>query len=158
MPMPHARGQKIMPDKKERDRWWEFFAGSPASVWDPPRAAKQPKQREVRQLGNDDHAPLPFHRTNAYGSNTDEWVVGTVTEEQLAEMHDGTRVSDTDPRQGAFASGSLQASTGNMSGANGGVSELQSASPPSPPLVPREPTPTLLQYIDHVRPSPCCSK
>jgi len=40
-----------MPDKKDRDAWWLFLSGAPASEWDPPR---QPKGKKKQKHGRDE--------------------------------------------------------------------------------------------------------
>ncbi|KAI1786655.1 hypothetical protein LXA43DRAFT_1032771 [Ganoderma leucocontextum] len=40
---------KLMPDKKERDLWWAFLAGRPESEWNPPKKPKQPKPSRWQQ-------------------------------------------------------------------------------------------------------------
>ncbi|THH16443.1 hypothetical protein EW146_g4209 [Bondarzewia mesenterica] len=151
LPIPRTRGQRLMPDKKERDAWWEFLAGSPSSVWDPPHVTKQAKPKGGGQAGpvSVQGASRP-RRMLAYENNMDEWVVGTTEKDQLTNMHDAEmRVSDTDSREGVLASGSFQgAVTGDAAKVNGSDS-VQTPQEPSPTLVPREPTPNLLQYIDH---------
>jgi hypothetical protein len=40
-----------MPDKKERDLWWEFLAGKPEIYWNPPKKAKTQHPSTRKQYG-----------------------------------------------------------------------------------------------------------
>jgi hypothetical protein len=45
-------GMKQLPDKRDRDKWWQFLKGAPESVWNPPKRPKVDKERR-RQHGRD---------------------------------------------------------------------------------------------------------
>ena len=118
---------KLTPDKKDRDAWWAFVSGRPESEWNPP---KKPK--------------------------------GNKSNRQAREQRYGTGMR-------AFSEQADLATEGIIVGATRDLndSEIQGSIPPAPapapapdaaevkarPDVPfaREPTPTLVQNIDHVR-------
>ncbi|KAI0722248.1 hypothetical protein C8T65DRAFT_628733 [Cerioporus squamosus] len=112
---------KVMPDKKERDLWWAFFAGRPESEWNPPKKPKQPKptrwqQRNMKKgLAVREEAPdeavLPY----------DVPEVASESSSALYPAAAPSTISTGLPLDGEI------------------------------PLVylPREPTPALLQHIDH---------
>ncbi|TFK92826.1 hypothetical protein K466DRAFT_538980 [Polyporus arcularius HHB13444] len=144
--MPNS-SSKMMPDRKERDLWWAFFAGRPESEWNPPKKPKQPKptrwqQRNMKKgLAVKEEAPddtvLPYDVSDAANESN-----GALS----------------------LAAAPCSISTGLplVSAPAHGASHTNQASPYAPdagplaedgeiPLVylPREPTPGLLQHIDH---------
>lgn len=53
-----------MPDKQERSAWWEFLAGKPESVWNPPKKPKALKQKKYgwgMRAFDDDNAHLNYN-------------------------------------------------------------------------------------------------
>ncbi|KAJ3518077.1 hypothetical protein NLJ89_g95 [Agrocybe chaxingu] len=38
--------RRLMPDKKDRDLWWEFLSGKPESQWAPPKVSKAKSKRQ----------------------------------------------------------------------------------------------------------------
>ncbi|KAH9927173.1 uncharacterized protein BXZ73DRAFT_49051 [Epithele typhae] len=126
---------KSTPDKKERDLWWAFLAGRPESEWNPPKKQKQQKlsrwqqhnlKKTAREFEDPSYdAPLPYDL--------------------------GQSSADLDHQSADF----------QHHPANGtpDFSDLSTGQPPSTSstgprsasslCLPREPTPVVLQHIDH---------
>ncbi|PIL36928.1 hypothetical protein GSI_00618 [Ganoderma sinense ZZ0214-1] len=145
---------KLMPDRKERELWWAFLAGRPESEWNPPKKTKQPKPSRWQQRtqkkqqtsmgGPQEDISLPYDVSELYGTD-----VAPDTGTSLPHMFP-----------------SPPAGQSNQSGieAGGAYPPLQreAIDPPTnvAPLIEnsvelplassaREPTPALLQHIDH---------
>lgn len=117
---------KLIPDKKERDLWWAFLAGRPESEWNPPKKPKQPKvsrwqQRNLRQASHEE-TTLPYDMNETRHDSTDV----AAPPAPPSVVYPIQVPSDAPP--------------------------LKEEPLPSPVFCsPREPTPALLQHIDHVR-------
>ncbi|KAH9894433.1 hypothetical protein C8Q73DRAFT_745923 [Cubamyces lactineus] len=151
--IPNA-SSKIMPDKKERDLWWAFLAGRPESEWNPPKKPKQPKVSRWQQ------------RNAKKG-------MGTIA--FADDLHENASLFYDAPDGGGVEAGPSNASfdmQGEASTSEAAQSLPTPSGTPAPPevsadvsmtsesdavivqstpvvCVPREPTPTLMQYIDH---------
>ena len=146
--------RKLIPDKKERDLWWAFLAGRPESEWNPPKKPKQPKLSRWQQRNlmrgpgvveeGPDYASLPYD----------------VGESSYVVPETSTALPNPIP--------SSTASSLSYPHPTPGGNEVLPAQVPSNPVPgpldahllcsPREPTPALLQQVDHVRCRfHCCS-
>lgn len=156
-------GRKLLPDKKDRECWWAFLQGLPESEWNPPKRPKVDKERR-RQHGRsrDTDAstegwtpvhPPPSEPPTAGASAT---LGGAQTAWRGAHLpHDYERRERLGAASGAFA----VPETYSISMAP----ELPTRNPtyPTPEMTPTpatanarkppEPTPVLLNLIDHVR-------
>lgn len=143
-----------MPDKKERDLWWVFLAGRPESEWNPPKKPKQPKpsrwqQRTQKQQTNlqetQEDVPLPYDVSEPYGDG--------------AAPDFGAPLPPVFPPPGGQSNqfgidvhGTYHQSFPVPSGPpTDAMSAIEESFEIPPTYSPREPTPTLLQHMDHVR-------
>ncbi|TBU23505.1 hypothetical protein BD311DRAFT_703794 [Dichomitus squalens] len=140
---------KLMPDKKERDLWWAFLAGRPESEWNPPKKPKQPKPSRWQQR-NQKRQPMSLQEAQE----------DTPLPYDMGE----TCLADSVPEVSVPSTATLPSSVG-MTGQVGIDEPLQPPSATSDPAIktsasvedgeipliytPREPTPALLQHIDH---------
>ncbi|THV08356.1 hypothetical protein K435DRAFT_958935 [Dendrothele bispora CBS 962.96] len=46
-----SSNRKLMPDKQERALWWEFLAGKPQTIWDPPKKLSKKKEKQLAKRG-----------------------------------------------------------------------------------------------------------
>lgn len=137
-----------MPDKKERDLWWAFLAGRPESEWNPPKKPKQPKlsrwqqhnmKRAAREFGDElRDAPLPYDLKEP-------------AQEEYGGMHpftsSGTASVDRDgysnsPQNYAVPVNPMPTPADDLLVSEDAADAFV--------CTPREPTPFLLQHIDHV--------
>ncbi|KAI0332409.1 hypothetical protein GY45DRAFT_1433094 [Cubamyces sp. BRFM 1775] len=157
-PTIHVRipdaSSKIMPDKKERDLWWAFLAGRPESEWNPPKKPKQPKtsrwqQRNAKKgmgaiaFADDLHENASLSYDAPDCGSVEAGPSSTNFEVPVdAATNDATESLPTP--SGTPAPPEVPADISM-------TSELDAVTAPSVPLVciPREPTPMLMQYIDH---------
>ncbi len=144
-----------MPDRKERDLWWAFFAGRPESEWNPPKKPKQPKpsrwqQRTQKQQQTNlqraqEDISLPYDVGELYGAD-----VAPDTGAPLPHVFPSPARESNQP--GIQAHGAyhppLSAASDPPTDAAAAMEDIIEV-----PLTcfPREPTPALLQHIDHVR-------
>ncbi|KAI0663204.1 hypothetical protein C8Q70DRAFT_1042743 [Cubamyces menziesii] len=157
-PTIHVRipdaSSKIMPDKKERDLWWAFLAGRPESEWNPPKKPKQPKvtrwqQRNAKKgagaiaFADDLHenASLSYDAPENGGveagpSNTSSEVQGDALTSDTAQSLPTPSGTPAPPDVSADVSMASEPDAGTVGSA-------------PPVCVPREPTPMLMQHIDH---------
>ncbi|RPD66756.1 hypothetical protein L226DRAFT_452149 [Lentinus tigrinus ALCF2SS1-7] len=139
---------KVMPDKKERDLWWAFLAGRPESEWNPPKKLKQPKptrwqQRNmkkglaVREEAPDD-AVLPYDVSDVH-SESPRAPTGPPFATPSTTPRDLPLPSPLvpDPRAGELSTSDPKL----MDAEDGEILPLV--------YLPREPTPALMQHIDH---------
>ncbi|KAG6879207.1 hypothetical protein C0992_004446 [Termitomyces sp. T32_za158] len=119
--------QRPLPDKKERDFWWNFLAGKPESDWNPP---KQPKTNTaMRRLSS-----LTQPDTTA-SSSVGQWQESWQTNDD-GEVELVLRLNPSDPAP---------------------PEDVQNSPPVTMPIQeiiiykPREPLPSLLRYIDEVQ-------
>lgn len=161
--LPSDRSGKLMPDKKDRDAWWSFLSGAPSSVWDPPRKPKVNKYNRRNQPWN--------NGLNGYGVSFSEY---SIPYDEAKEAGDDAKA---EPKEEGEVGEPVQMRIGVVVDGmiTGGDVAVASAKPPPPiPLqqdvlqklaasagsttpdgpstwVPREPIPTILQKVDHVR-------
>ncbi|KII94944.1 hypothetical protein PLICRDRAFT_96767 [Plicaturopsis crispa FD-325 SS-3] len=141
---PHEPNDKLMPDKKERDLWWAFLAGRPASDWNPPKKnTLNAYARKRRRFGygmrsfSEDPEPEPEQEDDPQDSQAREtWHINDEGEVELALREDPAESLPTPSGTPAPQEQSADAEHTVT------VSDEPCA------LKPREPTPTLLQHID----------
>ncbi|KZT72549.1 hypothetical protein DAEQUDRAFT_722708 [Daedalea quercina L-15889] len=154
-----SASRKLIPDKKERDLWWAFLTGQPASVWDPPKKPKPPKSNKT-------------WRGRSQGSSMDTLVYSDSAEpsQELSYSLEDGRIFSTSSSEmwrvttdGVELTSSLNAATSlpTPSGTPAPpdrIEELSSSNTaPSGPasgslledIRPPEPTPTFMKQIDH---------
>ncbi|KAI0030538.1 hypothetical protein K488DRAFT_54047 [Vararia minispora EC-137] len=130
--------KRLTPDKMNRDAWWAFFAGAPESVWNPP--AKKSASKQIRQ------------RRGKFGNTldpSDPAVIGAGWE-LVAPAQPSTYTSSqlTHSPSASVSSPTVVPPPENTSDdivADGSSNVFGSF----PSYRPREPTPMLLQGIDH---------
>ncbi|KAG5648896.1 hypothetical protein DXG03_000245 [Asterophora parasitica] len=127
--------RRLMPDKKERDHWWGFLAGKPASHWNPPKAPKQTAAQ--RRLSGFTSSP----DTSPEQKNEHSWQTNDEGEVEL--------VLRVDPSE------SLPTPTGSPAPPDfgePGPSTIASSRNTHEAFVykPRGPLPSLLRHIDEV--------
>ncbi|KAJ7094580.1 hypothetical protein B0H15DRAFT_946980 [Mycena belliarum] len=120
--------RKLLPDLKERDLWWAFLSGRPASEWDIPKKLKQGQiarrfQRGMRAFADDDDSTteVPYAETSRDGARD--------TPDKLPIKE------DTEARPRLPTPSDTSAPTGPVA-------------PEDIIYAPREPTPSLLKLID----------
>ncbi|CDO68141.1 hypothetical protein BN946_scf185003.g13 [Trametes cinnabarina] len=140
---------KLMPDKKERDLWWAFLAGRPKSEWNPPKKAKQAKvsrwqQRKQKGRANSafpddlyEDASLSYDAPENGGS---EAGTSGVSLEVVPEMRSMDAAETLPTPSGTPAPPDVSA---DVSMTSEGVRDVPTV------YLPREPTPALMQQIDH---------
>lgn len=146
---PHG-SRKAMPDKKERDLWWAFLAGSPESDWNPPKKAKKMSKKH-RSSGHMsaycDEVEVEYDTNNQQNcpETHETWRINSEGDVELAEDNPaGTPSSAAHPRPNGCGLSMSQAET-----------EFRNTSPlsthPGPEQLcdAREITPSLLRKIDH---------
>lgn len=139
-----------MPDKKERDLWWTFLAGSPESDWNPPKKTKKmsKKNRSSGHMSTFCDELEVEHDTNDqqnYHETHETWHINPEGDVELAEDNlADTPSSAAQPRPNGSGLPMSPAET-----------EFRNTSPllthPGPEQLcePREITPSLLRKIDH---------
>ncbi|KDQ64309.1 hypothetical protein JAAARDRAFT_118826 [Jaapia argillacea MUCL 33604] len=152
--IPHNRKQKLLPDRNERDLWWEFIAGSPESVWNRPKKQKQPRNRHpyrpkgMRAFSEESYASevrdASFSREEepfASAAASEEFSIGLrATEDRNPGNSSADRTpSDTLPTPRTTPFPSVPQELTPASDIHEGNTRL----------VPREPVPQLLSPIDH---------
>ncbi|KAI9001354.1 hypothetical protein BD414DRAFT_505092 [Trametes punicea] len=156
-------GSKLMPDKKERDLWWAFLAGRPESEWSPPKKPKPPKvprwqQRAAKKGKALERFADDIHEDAALSYDARE--SGSV---EAGPSNSGIEL-DADEPTSVDAAHSLPTPSGtpappdtspDVSMVNEATEKVRES-----PLVylPREPTPALMQHIDHVRTLPSLAR
>ena len=135
--IPPRPTHKIMPDRKEREHWWEFLNGSSESIWNPP---KKPKKQNNR---NDRYGAGPS-RVNTYSYGRDE-----VDVLDYAVSMDPTESLPTPSGTPAPPD-----QTGNDQHPKDTPAHAQDNPTAPGSLTVPHPTPTLIRDIDHVRFSP----
>ncbi|KAI0751527.1 hypothetical protein C8Q80DRAFT_1157788 [Daedaleopsis nitida] len=130
---------KLVPDKKERDLWWAFLAGRPESEWNPPKKPKQPKlsrwqQRTVHNVrgGMPEDVSLPY----------DVGESSYVVPESTSSPAPSGEVLPSDLNNSATSSSQHPAAHQSSDLSQESRDALLSC-------LPREPTPTLFQQMDH---------
>ncbi|KAI0650217.1 hypothetical protein C8Q79DRAFT_900011 [Trametes meyenii] len=143
---------KPIPDKKERDLWWMYLAGHPESEWNPPKKPKQPKPSRWQQRNLKKGKPLPVFADDlhedaslSYDAPDGESLgagpsnVSFEMESELSTFGSAVQLLPTPSGTPAPPDLSADVSMEEVSGAGKGPTAY----------VPREPTPTLMQHIDH---------
>jgi hypothetical protein len=146
---PHG-SRKVMPDKKERDLWWTFLAGSPESDWNPPKKPKKMSKKNRssgHMLAFCDELEVEYN-TN-HQQNCDEtyetWRINSEGDVELAEDNPAdTPSSAAQPHRNSPAFSMSTAVTGFRN-----TSPLSTHPGPEQLCKPREITPSLLRKIDH---------
>jgi len=124
---------KVMPEKKQRDQWWAFIEGEPQEEWDPPKKPKQPKQNG-------------WH-SDRFGGGLRGYSDGASRGEVL---NNDPEASLTYEEQAAVpeASGSLPTPSSTPAPETPAVVQAEDLARLAVHSR-REPTPSLLQHIDH---------
>jgi hypothetical protein len=157
-PPAEAGGAKILPDMRDRDKWWQFLRGAPASVWNPPKRPKVDKGR--RQYGRD----RP-HQDDILGPwtpvNPAPPAASPVKEESMEYEGDWQPDASGDYHRGGFAAPdrySVSTTATELAAGSSALSASASTADPSASAhyQPPKPTPTLLSDIDSV--CPCCHR
>jgi hypothetical protein len=119
-----------MPDKRERDLWWAFVEGKPESEWNPPK--RLPANRQIH--GKQKMRAFPDRELENSEVVRDVWHINDEGEVELALRPDGRDSLPTpsgSPLPPETSSAADQKHT--------------------PEWKRREPTPSLMRDIDHVR-------
>jgi hypothetical protein len=127
-----------MPDKKERDCWWAFLAGRPESDWNPPKKTKTDANARKRHSYRRDHSPATYPEEDLQSTH-ETWHINDEGEVELVLSKDP---SESLPTPSSTPVPSEPPALDHMH--NQGTSYIP------PMLKQREPTPTLLAYMDHV--------
>lgn len=132
----HAAHQKLMPDKKERDHWWDFLAGKPETYWNPPKKAKPQHPSTRKQYGQG---------LRAWESHS---MVGPPEMQQSVVLHgnDDDEVRQLPSGEPTETPPSPKGTTGDLECPDELVSPNVWSKLPGHP--PREPSTTLLKLID----------
>ncbi|KAG1907001.1 uncharacterized protein F5891DRAFT_1099835 [Suillus fuscotomentosus] len=147
---PHG-SRKVMPDKKERDLWWSFLAGSPESDWNPPKKTKKisTKNRSYGQMSafcDDSEVEYNTNDQQNIHETHETWRINSEGDVELAEDNNlaGTPSSAAQPRSNGSG---LSMSAVQTESRNTG--SLLTRPGPEQLCKPREITPSLLRKIDH---------
>ena len=129
-----------MPDKMERDCWWEFLAGRPESDWNPPKKPKSDARlrRRYRYSHGRDYSPESDPGEDGYSAQ-ETWHINDEGDVELA--------LNNDPGE------SLPTPLGTPAPSESSGEPHGHPHPPSdmhPKIKQREPTPSLITYIDQV--------
>jgi hypothetical protein len=140
--------RKVMPDKRERDHWWAFIAGRPESDWNPPKVPKQRTPAQTRRRYG--------QGLRGFSDDLDYDTAGTRTPQETWHINDEGEVElalRIDPTESLPTPSGSPAPPILDSGQSGPLTSLRTPGGGQEPLAykPREPTPTLLNLIDHVR-------
>lgn len=146
---PHG-SRKVMPDKKERDLWWSFLAGSPESDWNPPKKTKKISTKN-RSYGHMsalcDESQVETNDQQNIHETHETWRINSEGDVELADDNlAGTPSSAVQPRSNGSVLSMLPVQTESRN-----TSSLLTRPGPEQPCKPREITPSLLRKIDHVR-------
>ncbi|KAK0498566.1 hypothetical protein EDD18DRAFT_1308743 [Armillaria luteobubalina] len=130
--LPQVPGNRLMPDKKERDYWWAYLSGKPESEWNPPKKPKYNKKHKgMRAFADDSDTEV------TYGVVQETWKINGDGDVELASQVGSASV------QGSSLSNSGPV---NETRAIFDKASLGENNPPS--YEPRPLTPLLLQHID----------
>lgn len=139
--------QKLMPDKNERDLWWEFIAGKPEAVWNPPKKVKQPKGKGKKGKGmrafSEDILDYDDSREDSASLDVTGQSVGDGGSVVLTYDDPDASMSS----EHGVTSGSLP--TPRATPARPGEGDVGSSALSTEVFTPREPTPALLSRVDH---------
>ncbi|KAJ6628856.1 hypothetical protein B0H10DRAFT_1989530 [Mycena sp. CBHHK59/15] len=123
----HKENNKLIPDLKERDLWWVFLSGKPATEWDPP---KKPKQNQSSRK---------FQRNMRGFADDGDLGSEEPLRDEAPETSAVTDTTETQPVPSTPSSGPARNEHGDADCASDGGTWM---------YTPREPTPTLLRLID----------
>ncbi|GBE80017.1 hypothetical protein SCP_0212190 [Sparassis crispa] len=140
-----ASPHKIMPEKKQRDQWWAFIEGRPQTDWDPPKKPQQNKQNKWR---NDRYS----RGLRGFPDDTDERELSYDYREEgraYASEQEALRATDMKDASVLEASGSLPTPFGTPAPQELSPGEKCDDVDKQAHRGRREPTPSLMQYIDH---------
>lgn len=153
-------GRKLIPDMRNRDAWWAFLTGRPATEWDAP---KKPKgQRGFRTF------PAPAHTygrgMRAFADVSEYEVVALQYDEEAPRAGPGvedahTHMSDEREVEQAITINPAESlpTPSSTPAPDNPADRAPTASSSSTSGTQPEPTPSLLRGIDHVRlPSAHC--
>ncbi|KAI0637968.1 hypothetical protein C8Q77DRAFT_1153660 [Trametes polyzona] len=142
-----ASSAKMLPDMKARDQWWAFLAGRPESEWNPPKKPKQPKvsrwqkrAQGVRAFADDiqEDASLSYDTLEGGSAHPSNISV---------EMEAGPSTPAVSAQPLPTPSGTPAPPDASLD--TSALKESESTLETPVTFLPREPTPTLLQHIDH---------
>ncbi|EIW61494.1 uncharacterized protein TRAVEDRAFT_69837 [Trametes versicolor FP-101664 SS1] len=139
----------ILPSMKERDMWWAFLAGRPESEWNPPKKPKQPKvsRWQKRAQGARFADDVQENASLSYDAHQ-----GGSSEAGPSNMSFEMETGPSTPGAGAR---SLPTPSGTPAPpdlpADSLLLDVEASLEQRAPLkiIAREPTPSLLQHIDH---------
>jgi hypothetical protein len=135
---------KIMPDKKDRDCWWAFLAGQPEADWNPPKKPKSDASLR-RKLNYGRGISLESDLAEDLQSLQETWHINDEGDVELALSND--------PIESLPTPSSTPAPPEPLGQAVDHFSTTQDPHMP-PSLIQREPTPSLMAYVDHVSRQP----
>lgn len=134
-----------MPDKRERDLWWAFIAGRPESDWNPPKKTKQSSTPSKRRFEQGMRSFVDDRDTSEDPAPPQEtWHINDEGEVELALRVDPSESLPTPTGSPVPHDFTMEPDTPGPSVSIQSELEL-------PAWTPREPTPTLMRYIDQVR-------
>ncbi|EMD40899.1 hypothetical protein CERSUDRAFT_149434 [Gelatoporia subvermispora B] len=146
---PCQRG-KVLPDKREREYWWAFLAGRPHAEWDPPKKPRPNKLDKWQKQAQYSRGMRSFSPEQSVASlDYDEQPESERHEETWQLNGDGeVELATTATAQSLPTPGDIPAyqetQIASVNAGPAGESEVDFAKPK-----PREPTPFLMQNIDH---------
>jgi hypothetical protein len=141
--IPQNAKHKIMPDKKDRDCWWAFLSGRPELDWNPIKKPKSDSSSNKRHKYRRAYSPeSALAEDLEFPQET--WCIDDGGDVQLAVRIDPTESLPTP--SGSPAPSELPGEA---------HVQLHNQTPshdrPVPHVSkPREPTPSLIAYVDHV--------
>lgn len=158
-----------MPEKGERDRWWDFLSGKPESVWNIPPLKKKGKaklrhqhcenfvQGKMRAWGNQEQPSGDLEENEGRDLDPDVKDQGNVRSgpetPDGATAKDGTEDSSSDQIPN-FLSTFWETAVSSSSAVPVAENNLPATAPEivseKGPPTPREPSPKLLKHIDEV--------
>ncbi|TFY55053.1 hypothetical protein EVG20_g9461 [Dentipellis fragilis] len=146
-----GRGQKLFPEKKDREAWWSFLEGAPPSVWDTPRAPKKQKGGRRNQRDISAEGWVPVHQEiPAQERETEQ----EAEQEYEVEVEQGYSTNAWGRRDNpadyvVYAPEAPQPASSASSVVKDTASSMPTSSAVPSPQVAREPTPKLIRSIDH---------
>ncbi|KZT13029.1 uncharacterized protein LAESUDRAFT_710129 [Laetiporus sulphureus 93-53] len=154
---PAGPSRKVVPEKKERDLWWAFLNGRPASEWNPPKQPKKSKQKQRYASGDDRYGGSmrgfeKEHETVLSYDSMEQTYSMSTQEEGWHTTAEGVELASTSAVD--FA-GSLPTPNGTPAPSEFGEGPSnhdrseEAVNAATSALIPPEPTPSLMQRIDH---------
>ncbi|KAA1466715.1 hypothetical protein DENSPDRAFT_50235 [Dentipellis sp. KUC8613] len=139
------KGQKLFPEKKDRDAWWSFLEGAPPSVWNPPRGPKKQKGGRRNQRDFIAEGWVPVHQEVQQERNTEQEAEQEYEVE--AEPDHGTNAGEMRDNPADYVVYAPEAQPSQS--AKETVNSASSGNAAPSPQGAREPTPRLIRAIDH---------